>query len=227
VSLVTVVPEALRFHGIEPPKSARGFEITLDQAEPQGGGHIVGRVERRDRRRDRRPVLVDIRCEACWLDIAPQFVGRKGLMSWTAYGDMRNRSVPVWLDEELFRTRVEVGALEDANWRQFSFDLPDGLPRALEGTFAAFRWRIEARRARRVGAEQASMPLLLDEPQVLPVVRVETSPIGTWRLLAWKAEQDVGATGGPCSIAFENRRASDLPLPGETLEAERARRMSR
>jgi hypothetical protein len=227
VSLVTDVPDSLRFHGIEPPKFARGFEIALDEADPQGGGHIAGRVERRHQRRDGREVLVDVRCEACWLDIAPQFVGRKGFLHWSAYGDMRNRTVPVWLDEELFRARVEVGSLEEANWTPFSFSLPDDLPRALEGTFAAFRWRIEARRARRVGAEVASLPLLLDEPQVLPIVRVETSPIGTWRLLAWKSEQDIGAARGPCSIAYENRRASDLPLPGETRETEFARRAGR
>jgi hypothetical protein len=226
VSLVTDVPEALRFHGIEPPKYVGGFEITLDEAEPQGGGRVVGRVERRDRRPDQRPVLVDVSCQACWMDIAPQFVGRKGLLHWSAYGDMRNRTVPVWLDEQLFRTRLEVGALEEVNWRYFSIDFPDGLPRALEGTFGAFRWRIEARRKRRIGAELASLPLLLDERQILPVVRVETTPIGTWRLLAWKSEHDVDASGGPCSIHYEQRRSSDLPLPGETPETEFARRAS-
>jgi len=218
LSLVTVVPESLRFHGIEPPKYVRGFEIALDEAEPEGGGQIVGRVERRSRRADRRPVMVDVRCEACWMDIAPQFVGRKGLLHWSAYGDMRNRSVPVWLDEELFRARFEVGTLEEANWRPFSIDLPDGLPRALEGTFAAFRWRIEARRARPVGSELASLPLLLDEPQDVPVVRVEATPIGTWRLLAWKSEHDVGASGGPCSISYEQRHPDDLPIPEEERE---------
>lgn len=226
MSLVTVVPEALRFHGIEPPQEAPGFAITLDQAEPQGGGRIAGRVERRHQRRDGRPVGVEIRCEACWMDIAPQYVGRKGLLTWSAYGDMRNKVVPVWLEEELFSERLDVGPLDDANWRHFSFDLPEGLPRALEGTFVGFRWRIEARRARRVGTEIASLPLILLEAQTFPVVRVESSPIGTWRLLEWRSEKDVGASGGPCSIAYEVRRPADLPLPGETREAELARRAS-
>jgi hypothetical protein len=132
--------------------------------------------------------------------------------------------VPIWLEEEVFRGSVDVGPLEEANWRQFSFDLPDGLPRALEGTFVAFRWRIEARRARRLGTAVASLPLLLVEPQNLPVVRVETSPIGTWRLLEWRSEDDAGGSGGPCSIAFDARRPSDLPLPGETRVSEIARR---
>jgi hypothetical protein len=221
--VLTAVPDSLRFHGIEPPQQARDFAISLDEAQPEGGGRIAGRVERRNPRRDRRPVLVDIRCDACWMDIAPQFVGRKGMLAWSAPGDMRNRFIPVWLDEKLFRARVDVGALEEANWRHFSFDLPDGLPRALEGTFVAFRWRIEARRRRRVGAEVASLPLLVIEPQTLPVVRVETSPIGDWRLLEWRSENDHSESGGPCSIAFENRRSADLPLAGETPDAERAR----
>jgi hypothetical protein len=168
-------------------------------------------------------VSVDVRCNACWIDIAPQLVGRERLVSWSTYAEIRNRHVPIWLDEEVFRASLEVGSLQDDNWRHFSFDLPEGLPRALEGTFVAFRWRIEARRARRLGTELASLPLLLVEPPNLPVVRVETSPIGTWRLLEWRAERDVGAVAGPCSITFDARRPSDLPLPGETRDAELTR----
>ena len=141
-------------------------------------------------------MFVDVVCDACWMDVAPEFVGRKGIFSWSAYGDMRNKFVPIWLDERVFRTELEVGPLDEANWRQFSFELPDGLPRALEGTFVAFRWRVEARRPRRVGAERASLPLLLIEAQDVPVVRIETSPIGTWRLLEWRSEHDVGGAGG-------------------------------
>jgi hypothetical protein len=225
VSLVTDVPDPLRFRGIEPPRVAPGFGISLDEAAPEGGGRIVGRVERRNRRRDRRPVVVNVSCYACWMDVAAEFVGRKGIFSWSAYGDMRNKFVPIWLDEKVFRTQTDVGSLEDANWRHFSFEIPDGLPRALEGTFVAFRWRVEAQRARRVGAERASLPLLLIEAQNLPVVRVETTPIGTWRLLEWRSEDDAAGEGGPCSITYEARRPSDLPLPGETREAELARRV--
>jgi hypothetical protein len=224
VALVTDVPDDLRFRGIEPREEARGFAIALDEAEPWGRGRIAGRVERRRGRRDKRPVLVDVRCDACWLDVAPQLVGRKRLLSWSTYGDVRNRAVPIWLEDEVFRERVDVGALEEANWRHFRFELPGGLPRALEGTFVAFRWRVEARRRRLVGHELASLPLLLVAPQRRPVVRVETSPIGTWRLLEWRADDDVGGSGGPCSIAYEERRPEDMPLPGETREAELARR---
>jgi hypothetical protein len=223
LSLVTAVPDALTFRGIEPQQEARGFAIMLDEAQPQGGGRIAGRVERRNRRRDSRPVLVDVHCDACWLDVAPQLVGRERLLSWTTLAEVRNRHVPIWLEDEVYRASFDAGPLQDANWSHFSFDLPDGLPRALEGTFVAFRWRVEARRARRLGTELASLPLLLVESQNLPVVRVETSPIGTWRLLEWRSEHDVGGSGGPCSVAYEPRRPSDLPLPGETRAAELTR----
>ena len=226
MSVVTAVPEGLTFRGIEPPREARGFAITLDEAAPQGAGSIAGRVERRNRRRDNRRVRVDVRCAACWLDVAPQLVGRKRLLSWSTYGEIRNRHVPIWLDEEVFHATVDLDPLLDANWRHFRFDLPAGLPRALEGTFVAFRWRIEARRARRVGAETASLPLLFVESQNQPVIRVETSPIGRWRLLEWRGEHDTGGSAGPCSIAYESRRPGDLPLPGETRAAELARRMA-
>ncbi len=225
MSLVTDVPGDLRFRGIEPPQAARGFGISLDEADPEGGGRIVGRVERHNQRRDGRPLYVEVRCDACWLDVAPELVGRKGILSWSAYGEIRNKLVPIWLDEEIFSTRIEVGSLEEANWSHFAFDLPDGLPRAVEGTFVAFRWRIEARRSRLVGTEVASLPLLFLEPQTRPVVRVETSPIGTWRLLEWRSDHDVGGSGGPCSVSYEARRPTDLPLPGETREAELARRV--
>jgi hypothetical protein len=226
VSLFTEVPEELRFKGIEPPKDAHGFGIMLDEADPWGGGRVAGRVERLHQRRDERPVLVDVRCDAYWMDVAPQLVGRKGLLGWTTVAEIRNYHVPIWLDEEVFTERLDVGTLEDDNWRHFSFDLPEALPRALEGTFVAFRWRVVARRSRRIGHEEASVPLLLIEPQNLPVVRVETSPIGSWRLLEWRSEHDVGASAGGCSIAFEDRRPDDLPLPGETREAEHVRRMA-
>ena len=108
-----------------------------------------------------------------------------------------------------------------------AFELPGELPRALEGTFVAFRWIVEARRPRLVGGDVAAIPLLIEEPQTLPVVRVETSPIGTWRLLEWRSESDVGGSAGPCSITYDARQEQDMPLPGETRKQELARRAGR
>ncbi len=224
MAVVTEVPDELRFRGIAPPEPAHGFRIMLDTAEPWGGGRIEGRVERLGEQHDRRPISVRVRCLASWLDVAPQLVGRKRLLSWSTYGDIRNRAVPIWLDEEVSADAAELEPLEQANWQHFAFELPDELPRALEGTFVAFRWTVEARRPRLVGGDVAALPLLIDEPQTLPVVRVETSPIGTWRLLEWRSELDVGGSGGPCSVTYEDRRAEDMPLPGEAREQELARR---
>jgi hypothetical protein len=225
VPVLTDVPGELRFRGIPPPSHARGLAISLDRAEPWGGGSIDGRVERRRERRDRRSIGVLVRCSAAWLDVAPQLVGRKRLLTLTTYWDLRTRSVPVWLEEELFVERLDVAPLDEANWQPLSFTLPERLPRAYEGTFVSFRWRVEARRPRLVGYEETSLPLLLVEPQVLPVVKVETSPIGSWRLLEWKSEEERDGAGGPCSVTYEERRREDLPLPGETRETELARRM--
>jgi hypothetical protein len=227
VAVVTEIPEELRFRGIAPPEPAHGFRITLDTAEPWGGGHIQGRVERRGERHDRRSISVRVRCLAAWLDVAPQLLGRKRLLSWTTYGDIRNRGVPIWLDEEVFVEEALLEPLEQANWQHFAFELPGELPRALEGTFVAFRWIVEARRSRFVGGDVAALPLLIEEPQTLPVVRVETSPIGTWRLLEWMSESDVGGSVGPCSVAYDARQERDMPLPGETRKQELARRAGR
>jgi hypothetical protein len=226
VPVRTDVPDELRFRGIEPGDTAGRFAITLDAADPRGGGRIEGRVERRGEGSER-PLAVVVRCVAAWLDLPPQLVGRKRLLSWSSVADLRNRAVPVWLEGDVFTDRAEVAPLDGANWRRFSFTLPDGLPRAFEGTFLAFRWRLEARRPRLVGSELASIPLLIDEDRTIPVVRIETTPIGTWRLLEWKAEREVPGEASPCSVAYEERRREDMPLPGETRDDELARRAAR
>ena len=131
-----------------------------------------------------------VRCLAAWLDVAPELVGRKRLLSWSSYGSIRNRGIPIWLDEELFAEVAELEPLEEANWQRFAFGLPGELPRALEGTFVAFRWMVEARRRRLIGGDVATLPLLIDEPQTLPVVRVER----------------LRSAPGACSSGGRNRR---------------------
>lgn len=225
--LFTDVPEALHGRGIEPPRDAHGFTISLDTAEPWGGGRIEGRVEAREGRHDPHPVTVAARCLASWLDVPPQLVGQKPLLRLDTYWEIRMRSVPIWIDDEVWLERFELGSLVDVNWLHFGIDLPRELPRAVEGTFVSFRWRIEASRPRRVGRDTAAMPLLLVEPRKIPTVRVETSPIGTWRLLEWRSEEERDGAGGPCSVSYEERRPEDMPLPGETPEQELRRRGAR
>jgi hypothetical protein len=222
--LVTDVPEELSGRQISPRQHAHGFDISLDTAEPWGGGRIEGRVEAREGRHDPHPISVSVRCFATWLDVAPQLVGQKRLRSVDTWFEIRSRAIPIWIEEEVFLERFELGPLDAAtNWVHFAMDLPPELPRALEGTFVSFRWRLEATRERRIGHDTASLPLLLRERRELPVVRVETSPLGHWRLLEWKAEAEMDAEAGPCSVAFEERRPEDMPRPGETPEQERIR----
>lgn len=222
--LLTDVPAELRGRGIFPASQAHGFAVSLDAAEPWGGGRVEGRVEVREGRHDEHPVTVSVRCTAAWLDVPPQLVGQKPFWRLDTYWDLRTRGVPIWIEEEVWLERFELGDLRDANWLRFSIGLPEELPRAFEGTFVSFRWRVEARRERRIGHDAASVPLLLSEPRREPVVRVEESPLGRWRLLEWKAEAERDGSGGGCSVSFAQRRPEDLPLPGETREQELARR---
>ena len=203
--LLTAVPERLFGRGIAPPQEARGFRITLDRAEPWGGGRIEGRVEASAGRNGERPVTASVSCLAAWLDLAPQLVGKKSFFRLDTYWELRTR-FPVWLDEEAWTEQQELGDFESANWHAFQFTLPTELPRALEGTFVAFRYRVEARRRRRIGHETASVPLILEEPRTIPTVRVETSPIADWRLLEQRSSDERDGSAGRCSVAYEQRR---------------------
>ena len=114
------VPEEFGGRGIPPPTEARGFRLSLDVAEPWGGGTIDGRVESiPGRRADARPLTVSVACTAAWVDIAPQLVGRGRLGLSSAY-ELRARARPIWLDELIYRDEVEIGPLDgSANWRRF------------------------------------------------------------------------------------------------------------
>lgn len=208
--LLTDVPNELFGRGIAPVQEPHGFRIALDTAEPWGGGRVEGRVEARERRDDERALTASVVLAAAWLDLAPQLVGKKPFFRPETYWDLRTR-FPVWLDEPAWTASQELGAFAGANWLSFAFDLPAELPRALEGTFVSFRYRVEARRARRIGHETASLPLLLVEQQPLPTVRVETSPIASWRLLEHRAEAEADGSAGPCTVSYEPRRPEDLP----------------
>jgi hypothetical protein len=222
--VLTEIPEQLAGRGIEQPQRAHGFALSLDSAEPWGGGRVEGRVEARQGKQGTQPVSVAVRCLASWLDAAPQLVGQKPFFRLDTYWELRTRGVPIWIDEVVWLERREIGDLAEANWRHFSIELPAELPRAVEGTFVSFRWRVEAVRARRIGQEKAAVPLLLLEARTRPVIRVETSPLGHWRLLEWKADEERDGAAGPCSITFEERRLEDMPRPGETREQELRRR---
>jgi hypothetical protein len=225
--LLTDVPEDMLGRGIEPPARAHGFSLSLDTAEPWGGGTVEGRVEARESSHKGGAVTVSVRCCSAWLDLPPQLVGQKPFWRIGTYWDLRTRALPIWIEEEVWLERWELGDLSQTNWLHFGMTLPPELPRAFEGTFAAFRWRVSASRPRRIGHDTASLPLILLEPRTEPIVRLETSPLGAWRLLEWRAEGEREAAGGQCSVAYEPRRPEDMPLPGETRQQELARRAAR
>jgi hypothetical protein len=225
--LLTNVPDELLGRGIEPPLRARGFSLSLDVVEPWGGGTIEGRVEAREGSHNSDPVTVTAQCRSNWLDLPPQLVGQKPFWRVSTYWDLRMRMLPIWIEQKIWLDDLELGDLSEANWLHFQFRLPPELPRAFEGTFVAFRWRVVASRRRRIGRDTTSVPLILLEPRDQPIVRVEHSPLGQWRLLEWRAEAERDASGGQCSVAYEPRRPEDMPLPGETPQQELARRTSR
>ena len=225
--LTTNVPDELLGRGIEPPLRARGFSLSLDVVEPWGGGTIEGRVEAREGSHNSHPVTVTAQCRSNWLDLPPQLVGQKPFWRIGTYWDLRMRMLPIWIEQEIWLDRLELGDLSEANWLHFQFTLPAELPRAFEGTFIAFRWRVSASRRRPIGRDTSSLPLILLEPRDQPIVRVEQSPLGQWRLLEWRAEAERDASGGQCSLAYEARRPEDMPLPGETPQQELVRRTSR
>ena len=223
MALYTNIPPELESRMIGNPVAAHDFRISLDVAEPWPGGNVEGRVESKEGRHHRHPITVSVQCRAAWLDVAPQLVGQKPL-GLSGILEMRSRRIPIWLEEPIFSETLELDPLEHVNWRRFSLVVPGDVPRAFEGTFVSFRYRVEARRPRSIGHAESSVPLLLLEPRTIPCVRVETSPLGSWRLLEWRAEDEQEGSGGGCSVTFEERRREDMPRPGETREEELRRR---
>jgi len=222
------VPEQFGGRGIPPPTEARGYRLSLDVAEPWGGGMIEGRVESiAGRPASDRPIEVLVRAVAAWVDIAPQLVGRAGLGLSSAY-ELRARARPIWLDEVIFEERTMIEPLDgSANWRRFEFALPDFVPRAFEATMCAFRYVVEASRPRAIGKSLAAVPLVIVEQRREPVIRIETTPIGTWRLLEWRSDGEQETTAGPIQVRFEPRALADMPKAGETRDDEILRRTGR
>ena len=92
----------------------------------------------------------------------------------------------------------------------------------------AFRYVVEASRSRALGRSLAALPLVIVEQRSEPVIRVETTPIGTWRLLEWRADGEQDATAGPIEVRFEPRVAGrHAARPGETRDDEILRRTGR
>jgi len=203
--VVLDVDRPLWGRSIEPARRSASVQLVLDAAQPWGGGRIEGRVESRKAHQGGRYV-VSVTCSAAWLDCAPP--NAQGGTSVATVGSnllMHGIGIRIWLDEQLWAAEADLGELSGENGLPFALDLPAELPRAFEGAYVAFRWRIAARRPRAIGHAETSFPLILREDRPIPTVRIETSPVGTWRLSDTRsnAEHDIAVDG--CSVRYEDR----------------------
>jgi len=130
--------------------AARRFHIELAEADVQGGGRVSGRVHANG---DRLPdgLVVGCRCQEAW-----RLDGR---------GRFRNiNAPPLWHHVTLWEERTDAEWREGAHWAAFAFDLPAGLPPAIEGRSIAFRYEIEASTRGRLGLREraAETPIGFD-----------------------------------------------------------------
>lgn len=125
---------------------ARHFRIELSEADPRGGGRLGGRVHRDGTWRTD-SIVVSAGCEECWRRSALE---EHGVPQW--------QGLPLWEAEQALRLDP------DAHWASFSFELPAGLPPAVEARTIAWRYELFARRKlRHWFDETAALTLLLHE----------------------------------------------------------------
>jgi hypothetical protein len=132
---------------------ARHFHIELCEAELCGGGRLVGRVHRHHACPAGR-LVVTARCVECWRS-APY--AERGVPLW--------HEVALWEDERALRVST------DSHWARFRFELPAGLPPAVEARTIAWRYELLARgNVNRWLRETAALtPLLHEEPIDIPL----------------------------------------------------------
>lgn len=137
--------------------SGRRMHVELSDAELRGGGRIEGRVHVHRAPAGGR-LVASVRCIESWR-MSPR-PGRLVLMS-------RANAIPLWRQRVTFEHWLELEPLDDAHWRAFSFDLPDGLPPAVEARSIAWRYEIEARRSVRIGTDDRALITPLASVNVL------------------------------------------------------------
>ena len=79
----------------------------------------------------------------------------------------RANAIPLWRQRVSFEHGLELESLDDAHWRAFSFELPDGLPPAVEARSIAWRYEVEARRSVRIGPDDRALITPLASVNVL------------------------------------------------------------
>jgi hypothetical protein len=124
----------------------RRMHIELSTAELHGGGRIRGRVHR-DRDSAGGALVVTVRCVESWQKLP-------GAGRWLP---ATRPQLPVWRQEVRYEDSLPLEPLDDAHWRGFAFDLPEGLPLAVEARTVAWRYEIEARRSVRFGPDDRAV----------------------------------------------------------------------
>jgi hypothetical protein len=126
---------------------ARHFHLELGDALLHGGGRIAGRVHRHG------PwcsgaIVVRGRCDECWRPGGPAA-----------------RAIPFWEGRTLWAAEERIDLDPDTSWAPFRFELPPGLPAAVEARTIAWRYELRASRRRRHRPDEtaALTPLLYDE----------------------------------------------------------------
>ena len=130
---------------------ARRFHVELSSAELAGGGSICGRVHRHRALADG-PIIVRARCIEAWREAPPR------IPLLPARNSMR---MPRWHDRTLWSQELVLEGLADAHWARFAFELPAGLPPAVEARTVAWRYEIEARRPLRLRPDERAVAIPL------------------------------------------------------------------
>ncbi|HEY1480003.1 MAG TPA: hypothetical protein VGF46_08225 [Gaiellales bacterium] len=136
----------------------RRMHLELAHADLRGGGRIEGRVHRANRSAPG-ALVASVRCVESWR-VTPR-PGRWMLLS-------RANAIPIWRQHVCFESSKELAELGEAHWRGFAFDLPDGLPPAVEARSIAWRYEVEVRRAVRFGPDDRTLLTPLGYVNVLP-----------------------------------------------------------
>jgi hypothetical protein len=125
---------------------ARHFHLELADAELRGGGRIAGRVHRHG---DWHASTIAVRadCTEAW---RPRSLPARGR--------------PFWDGERLWEANRTIALDRERTWAPFRFELPRGLPPAIEARTIAWRYEVRARcHAGFLHSESAALtPLLYD-----------------------------------------------------------------
>jgi hypothetical protein len=126
---------------------ARRFHIEISEAAPYGGGTLEGRVHR-DRDWGPRLVTITGRCLEAWRvpHAGPRY------------------QLPAWASEILWSATRELEPEPGATWIPFRFEIPPGLPPAIEAHSVAWRYELLAHRRGRFGGGTPAIvtPLLFE-----------------------------------------------------------------